>query len=85
MLLLSFFYELKNGNSSKMWSCQYYFNFNETLEEKGRWEQHKDFVYCFELILEAALYKTAVIRPLTYHLTNHSSKTSEKCWSLPMK
>ena len=35
-----------------------------------------------ELILEAASSKTATVRPLTFHLTNHPSKTRKTCWEL---
>ena len=38
------------------------------IVEKYRWELHKDTVYCFEQILEAAPNKTAVLQPLTSHL-----------------
>ena len=54
--------------------------FNETLGEKARWELDKDTACYFEQILEAAAYKTAVIQPLTSHLTNHPTKTSHICW-----
>ena len=36
--------------------------------------------FCFEQILESALNKTAVVRLLTHHLTNHPSKTDKICW-----
>ena len=49
-------------------------NFNKILQEKARWEIHKDIACCFEQKLEAAPYKTAAVRPLTTHLTNHPSK-----------
>ena len=49
-------------------------NFDKMLEEKSRWELHKDAAHCFEQILEAAPYKTAAVQPLTSYLTNHLNK-----------
>ena len=49
------------------------------------WELYKGAVYGFEQILEAAPYKTAAIRSLTSHLTNHSCKTKKTCWALLKK
>ena len=57
-------------------------NFGEITGEKARWELHKDVACCFEQILEAAAYKTAVVRPLTSHLTNHPSKMNKTCFAL---
>ena len=34
---------------------------------------------CFQQILEAAPYKTAIMQPLTLHLTKHPSKNSKAC------
>ena len=50
------------------------------LETKARWELHKNAAYCFELVLEAALRKTAPIRPLTSHHTNHPKMMYKTCW-----
>ena len=47
-----------------------------TLTKCQEKKLHKDAACCFEQILEAAPYKTAV-QPLTSHLTNHSSKTKK--------
>ena len=43
---------------------------------------YKDAECYFEQILEAASYKTAAVRPLTSHLTNHPSEVSKICWAL---
>ena len=45
--------------------------------EKDRCEQYKNMMYCFELILEASLHKTAVVWSLASHRTNHPNKTYE--------
>ena len=45
--------------------------------EKARREQHKNAAYYFKPILEAAIYKTTAVQPLTSHLTNHPSKMSK--------
>ena len=45
------------------------------LGEKARRELYKDAACCFEQILEAELYKTAAVWPLTSHLTNHNDST----------
>ena len=52
---------------------------NETHGEKVRWELHKNAKFYFEQILEATLYKTAVVGLLTSHLTIDPSKTN-KTW-----
>ena len=52
-------------------------DFNEALEEKARWELHKDATRCFEKILEVTPEKTASVRPLASHLTNYPSKTNK--------
>ena len=57
----------------------------ETLGEKATWELHKDDGICFEQILKEAPNKTADLRPLTSHLTNHPSKTSQTCRALLVK
>ena len=58
---------------------------NKMPGEKARWELHKNAACCFEQILEAAPYKTAVVRPLTSYLINHPSKTSKTCCALLKK
>ena len=50
--------------------------------EKARWELHKNAVYYFEQILEAAPNKTAALRPLASYLINHSSMMNIICWAL---
>ena len=52
------------------------------LEEKVRWELHKNDACCFEQILESAPYKTPVVRPFTSHLANYRRwiKHAEHCW-----
>ena len=50
---------------------------NEMRGEKARWELHKDAACCFEQILEAAPYKTAVVQPLASHLKNHPSNMNK--------
>ena len=37
----------------------------------------KETECCFEQIFEAAFSKTAIVRPLTSNLTNHTSKTNK--------
>ena len=56
--------------------------FNETPGGKAKWKLHKYVVFSLEQILGAALLKTTAVRPLTFHLTNHPSKTSNTCWVL---
>ena len=53
--------------------------------KKARWRLRKDAACCFEQILEAAPYKTAVVQPLATYLTNHLSKTNNICWALLKK
>ena len=45
---------------------------DKVLLEKARWVLHKDAMCCLEQILEAVLYKTALVPPLASHLTNHA-------------
>ena len=40
--------------------------------EKARLEQRKDALCCFEQILDAAHDQASSVRPLTFHLTNHT-------------
>ena len=40
-------------------------------QEKAKWERHKDATRCLLQILEATPNKTAVVWPLTSHLTNY--------------
>ena len=51
----------------------------ETSGEKAKLELHKVTTCYFQQIFEAAAFKTAVIQPLISHLTNHPSKTNNKC------
>ena len=48
------------------------------IGEKTRWKLHKNVMCCFEQILVAVPRK----RPLTSHLTNHTSKMSRTCRTL---
>ena len=52
----------------------HHLDFNEMLRKKARWELSKDVAVCFEQILGVASNKTAAVRPLTSHFTNHPSK-----------
>ena len=54
-------------------------DFNEMLEEKARWEPHKDATCYLEQILKTIPNKTAAVRPLTSYLTNHQNKTNKTC------
>ena len=54
----------------------YHLNFNETPEEKARWELHKALACYFEPILEVTPFKTAAVQLFTTHLINHV----EHCW-----
>ena len=56
-------------------------NLTKWLEKKLS-GNHKDAVYYFEWVPEAASHKTAAVWPLTSHLTNHPSKTNRTCWAL---
>ena len=62
-----------------------YLNFNETSGEKAGWEPHEYAACYFEQILEIALHETATIRPLTSHLTNHTSISNKTCRALLKK
>ena len=53
--------------------------------EKARQEPHKSVTCCFEQILEATPYKTAIVPPLTSHLTNNPSKMNKSCRALREK
>ena len=53
--------------------------------DKSRLELYKNALCSSEQILKAAPYKTVVVRPLTSHLTNHSSMTNNTYWVLPDK
>ena len=64
----------------KDWNC--WLNYYWTIQENARLELHKDDAWCFKQIMDAAPIKTAVVRPLTSHLTNCSIKTAETCWEL---
>ena len=57
------------------------FDSNKALEEAWL-KLYKNAVGIFEQILEVALYKIAVVRTLTFDLTNHLSKMSKICWIL---
>ena len=55
----------------------HHMDFSKMLEEKARWELHKDDACYSEQILETAPNKTAE-RPLTSHLTGHSWRNKDK-------
>ena len=55
---------------------------NKNQREKARWEQHENATYSLEQILNAEVPKRATVRPPTYHLTNHPSKTNKTCWAI---
>ena len=50
---------------------------NEKYGEKARLELHKSVASCFEQIQVAAPHKTATLRPLASHLTNHPINTNK--------
>ena len=58
---------------------------DETNWEKARLELHKTAVCCLEQILGVVAYKTAAVRPLTSHPTNHPNKTSKTYWALLLR
>ena len=74
---------IKSDISDKVIRCicvgvtlwRHHLDSNETFGDKAWWELHKDAACCFEQIMKAAPNKTAAVRPLTPHLTNHHSKT----------
>ena len=47
---------------------------SQNAQGKARWVLHKDTMSCFKQILEAALHKTACVRPLTSYLTYHQTR-----------
>ena len=47
------------------------------LEKKLHFDLYKDTLCCFEQILEASPLKTAAVRLLSSHLTNHSIKINK--------
>ena len=58
---------------------------NKMHREKARWELQKNATSYLEHILEAALYRTIAVQPLTSHLTNHPSKMNKTCGPLLKK
>ncbi len=50
---------------------------SETYKEKASCEQHKNATCLFEQILEVTPEKTAAVRPLTSHLTNHPRRAGQ--------
>ena len=57
----------------------------ESLLSLARWELHMDTACCSGQIPDKTPYKTAVVRPLTPHLTNHPRKASGTCRELLQK
>ena len=53
----------------------HFMDFNEAPKNKLNGKLYNNAECCFEQILDPALLKTAIPRPFTYHLTNHSRKT----------
>ena len=49
------------------------------LGEEAKYELQENAECCFKQILEVALHKTAVVRPLTSYHTNPRSKISKTC------
>ena len=62
--------------------CMHYLNSNKTHGEKTRWELHKNVMYCFEQILEAAPHKTAAVQPLT---SSHNKQVEQDMLFIPGK
>ena len=54
--------------------CCTIWTLTKRLKKKTWWKLHKNAPYCFEQILETAPHKTTAVRPLTFNLTNHSSR-----------
>ena len=46
------------------------------LTKRSETKLDKAAACCFQQILESTVYKTAVLRPLTYHLSNYPSKAN---------
>ena len=44
------------------------------LREKAKFELHKKYMNCIELILESTFHQTTVVLSLTSHLKKHPSK-----------
>ena len=61
-----------------MYGCTIW-TLTKPMDKRLDGKQQKNEKYCSEQILGAELYKTAAIRPLASHLTNHPSNTS---WEL---
>ena len=55
---------------------------NNMHREKARFELHKNDTSYREHILEATLYETTSVWPLTSHLSNHPSRTNKTCRTL---
>ena len=79
LILEMFFHSGHASISTTVW--MHHLDSNETCGEKARWELNENAVYSFEQILEATLYKTAVVWSLTSHLRNNPSKTKNTFWA----
>ena len=60
----------------------HHMNADKMHREKTSWELHNNATSYFEQILEATPHETTVVRPLTSHLKNHSSKINKICRAL---
>ena len=71
------FYQVTADNFTTVWFHN--LDANEMLGEKARWELYKDAVLNKS---REQHYKTAVLWPLTSHLTNHPNKMNKTkhCW-----
>ena len=80
LISLTGFHSSDNCAGTAAW--MHHQDFNEKEGEKAGQDQLKNVTYCFEQIFEAVPYKSAIVWPLTSHLTNHPSKINKTCHSL---
>ena len=57
---------------------------DKTLRGKAWWDLHKNATSYIDQILEVKPHETIAVRPLTFHLKNHSSQTN-KTRGTPLK
>ena len=68
-----------NGIFSLRNLCQYYsIDANNMQREKARQELHKNVTNYFDQILAVTSDETTAVLPFTYHLKNHTSKTTKR-------
>ena len=60
-------------------------NLRKQIQEKVRYELHKNITYCFKNIQGETPHKIAALRPHNFHLENNSRKTKMKCRALLKK